>query len=368
MRIAILADPIDHQEAGIHVYTRYMVEAVAAANGRHEFVIVTSKHHPEIRDVEHLVVASSTLPGYAALRLAVTVPRLLRRLRVDCVLEPAHFGPFNLPASVRRVTVIHDLTPLLFPQYHPFHSRLLQRLMLPHILRKATAVVVDSRATARDVAARFPETGGKTFINHLGVESRFQPRHASDVPARYGIAPPYFLFTGAIEPRKNLITLLDAYEQFRNAAGHAAQLVFAGPKGWKNKPFFDRLARHPYRQDIRCTGYIPRDDLPALYSMALGFVYPSLYEGFGLPVVEAMRCGTPCILSRTSSLPEIGGAAALYFPPHAAHELCDRMRTLAENESVRKALRTEGFRQAAPFTWDRHARRLLALFDRLEET
>jgi glycosyltransferase involved in cell wall biosynthesis len=366
MRIAILADPIDAQQAGIHVYTRQMVEAIVRSNTRHELFIFTRKPHPEIGKAANIVTPVSPLPGHEAWRRFLTLPGQIRRLNMDVALEPAHFGPFNLPSSTRRVTVIHDLTPVLFPGFHPLLSRTLQRLFLPSILRRATAVVTDSLSTMNDLSVRYPVARGKLFTNPPGVEADFRPVHNAQTLRRHGVEEPYFLYVGAIEPRKNLITLLDAYTRFRQISETPARLVFTGPEGWKNRPFFDRLRRHPFAKDIHLTGFVPRADLPALYSLALGFVYPSFYEGFGLPVLEAMRCGAPCLVSRASSLPEVGGAAALYFDPQSTDELCGHLTAVAADAGLKERLRNAGFRQAESFSWESHAQRWLELFDHIE--
>lgn len=367
MRIALLADPLDQQKAGIHVYTRRLVEGLAAASTRHTFGFVTAHPHPELTGVSNLVVPLYPFPGYAAGRLLVTIPRLLRKWGAGCVVEPAHFGPFNLPQAIHRITVIHDLTPLLFPAYHPWGSQRLQRLFLPGIVRRARTLVVDSQSTGTDLVTCFPEATGKTVVNYPGVDATFQEVDDPSVPARNGLEGPYFLHVGAIEPRKNLVTLLNAFDLFKAATGHTAIMAFIGPEGWKNRPFFERLAASPYRQAIRLLGYAPQADLPALYTRAIALVYPSRYEGFGLPVVEAMRCGTPCVLSRSSSLLEAGGNAALYCSPDSSPELADQLRSLTENEALRLSLREKGLQQAAAFSQERHIRQWLDVFDRLEK-
>lgn len=353
MRVAILADPIDLQSAGIHVYTKNMVEALVQENSQHEYLLIRPRVEPVVEGARTLVVP--IIPGLAAIRWTITIPRLLRRMAVDCVIEPAHFGPVNLPAAVRRITFIHDLTPLKFPEYHPLPSQILQRLFLPHILRKTSCIMTNSEQTTRDVLECFPWAGGKVVTNHLGVSTEFRPTSSIDVLNRYSIRQPYFLYTGTIEPRKNLEVLLDAFALLKQRTDIPVQLVIAGRKGWKTTSFFERYKNHRYRSDILLTGYVPKEDLPVLYTMARAFVFPSHYEGFGLPVLEAMRCGTPCILSNVSSLPEIGGKAALYFQTYSADGLCEQMIASHEDEKLRGTMKQAGMKQAEQFTWKKHA-------------
>jgi len=246
------------------------------------------------------------MPGYASLRLFFLVPLVCSWLRVDAVVELAHFGPFNLPPNIKRITVIHDLTPILFPEFHTFNGHFLQKVFLKGILRRADIIIANSEYTKQDVEKYYPSTNGKVHAFHLGVSDKIQPKEDYSVLEKYEIKQPYFLFTGTIEPRKNLIFLLQAFNNFKKKDKLNWQLIIAGGKGWKSDAFFEYYENHNFKDDIILTGYIPSEDLPVLYTMADVFIYPSIYEGFGLPVVEAMACGTPCILSNTSSLSEIG--------------------------------------------------------------
>jgi len=364
MRIAILADPIDNQSAGVHVYTKNMVEGLIRHNIRHEYFIFRSKPQPKIDGAQNIVIPD--IPGLATLRLFFVIPWIIRRMRIDCVIEPAHFGPFNLPATIKRITFIHDLTPLLFPHFHRFYSRTLQRVFLPGIMRKAAYLLANSQYTKQDICTRFPFTSGKVVVNHLGVDAIHRPVHSPETLSRYGITQPYFLFVGTIEPRKGLETLLDAFALFRKNIPGPFRLVIAGAKGWKTDSFFERLRTHPNREDILLTGFVDRDELPALYSMAFAFVYPSSYEGFGLPLLEAMVCGTPCITSRVSSLPEVCGDTALYFSPGMPGELYERMKVLYLDADLRAQMVSKGHQRAQVFTWEKHADRFNRLFAEIE--
>ncbi len=173
MRIAVLADPIDSQDGGVHVYTRNLVEALLKYPGHHEYFLIRARSHPHIEGVETIVVPH--IPGFGALRLFVLIPRMIIRHRIDCVIEPAHFGPFNLPKHVARITFIHDMTPVLFPHLHPWVSQALQRVFFPRIMRQATRLITNSQHTTQDVGRLFPGTKDKVIANYLGVESIFHP-------------------------------------------------------------------------------------------------------------------------------------------------------------------------------------------------
>ncbi|MCB0565061.1 MAG: glycosyltransferase family 4 protein [Phaeodactylibacter sp.] len=358
MKIAILAGPLDNQSAGVHTYTKGLIEALLQYDSNNEYVLIREKKGPDLPSkVQQVIIPNLPfLPLFASLRLFVIVPLILRRLQVDAVVEPAHFGPFNLPRHVRRITVIHDLTPLLFPQYHRWHSQLLQRLMLRRILKKAHLILAVSQNTAHDLASHFPFTEPKTVVVPPGRDPFFRPAPSKAVLKKWRIDAPYFLFVGTIEPRKNLLLLLRAYRQFREQYKERVLLLIVGGKGWKYRVFYDELAQHPYRQDIHLTGYVDKQDLPAFYTHALALVYPSLYEGFGLPVLEAMACGAVVICSSRSSLPEVGGTAALYFGPEDEAGLLRNMQAIVQNELLAEEKKALSLQQAAAFSWESYVR------------
>jgi glycosyltransferase involved in cell wall biosynthesis len=360
MRIAILADPIDNQKAGIHVYAKALVKALEGNSDGHEFILIRGKRDVSIQKFRQVIVPNTRLPiGFATIRLLFIIPVICRMLKVDAVWELAHFGPFNLPKKVNRFTTIHDLTPIKFPEYHRWHSQMLQKLFLKKILRKASLIFSNSNNTTRDIISYYPEVKSKIHTAYLGVEELFKPDGDIEKIKKYHIEPPYFLFTGTIEPRKNLVTLLEAYTIFREKSEREIQLVIAGGKGWKSGRFFDALAQHTYKQDIVLPGYVDRTDLPALYTHALAFIYPSVYEGFGFPVLEAMRCGTPCIVANNSSLVEIGGDAALFFDTYDAESLASPMLALAAQPDMIENLSEKSLRQSRKFTWKRYVDRVL---------
>ncbi len=361
MRIAILADPVDEQYAGPHMYAKELIAALKETDSTIEFVFVHSKPNPFFDGTEHYVVPYPIkFGGYPSFRLFVLIPRLLRKLKVDAVWELAHFGPFNLPKSIKRITTIHDLTPILFPQWHTFLGSFLQKLFLPRILRQADMIISVSKATENDLYKVYPFTKGKVHTILLGKSEIFKPTKDISVLERYQITKPYFLRVGTLEPRKNTLALLEAYDQFRST-GPAYQLVIVGKKGWKYESIVERIEQSPYKADIVQTSYVARDDLPALYSQAFALVFPSFYEGFGMPVLEAMACGTPCIVSNTSSLPEVGGDAVLYIDPQDPVTICQAMKSLVEDPQLYVRLQQTVLQRAALFSWSSYSSHVLPL-------
>ncbi len=335
MRIGIIADPIDNQSAGVHVYTKEMVLSLIKQDRVNEYVIIRQKKGEEIdksyTNVKEIVVANSSLPiGYASLRLFFLIPFIFRREKVDVVIEPAHFGPFNLPKKIKRMTVIHDLTPILFPEWHRWHSGVLQKIFLPHILKRTDYILTNSITTEKELHRIYPFTQSKTWMIYPGFKNLVPVHNETTLIEKYQTAArPYFLFVGTIEPRKNLSLLLDAFTIYKAKSKSTAQLIIAGGKGWKNEAFYERLNQHPNKADILITGFISNEELSFLYQHALAFVYPSQYEGFGFPVIEAMSAGTQVITTANTSMDEITSPYAITFRNNDTADLAAKMMQVA---------------------------------------
>lgn len=357
MRIAIIADPIDNQKGGVHVYTRELVSALRRNPGEHEYILVREKFDPEIQDFRQIVIPNIRIGlGLAAFRLFFIVPLILWWHKVDAVFEPAHFGPFNLPQSIKRITMIHDLTPILFPEYHRFHSQWLQRIFLKGILKKADMILVNSKYTLKDLLKYYPAAGPKSHTILLAYDPVFRVISEDKIAEADVISSPFFLAVGTIEPRKNLVRLLEAYRIYRTQYQGENHLIIAGQKGWKSETFFEALSRHPFRSDIRITGYIPDHTLAAYYVQAKALIYPSEYEGFGLPVLEAMACGCPVICSNTSSLPEVGGEAVVYVDPLDIDDMSQQMYATDQMSTKDYSLwKKICLQRAGLFSWDNYA-------------
>jgi glycosyltransferase involved in cell wall biosynthesis len=367
MKIAIIADALENQGAGVHVFTREMVRALWANRGEHEMVLVLGEDHSShFPSIPKMVIPRPSLPGYSSWRLFVSIPRRLAKEGVDLVLEPAHFGPFGLPDSILRATLIHDLTPLLFPQLHRWHSQILQRLFLPRILRKADCIITNSLYTEKDVHRVFPFTQGKTLQIYPGMPPSEASSQEEEGPPTF--SKPYFLMVGTLEPRKNHRLVLSAFVQLQKSSGAQYALVITGGKGWKSKAIYRALEQHPYRSDIHLTGYVPSSALPSLYQRALALLYPSSYEGFGLPILEAMHYGTLVLTCRNSSLTEVGGPHAFYLDGMEAEELCSKMRTLAETPpEVREMLLAKYKEHSKQFSWEASAFKMWRAFEQLSK-
>lgn len=322
-RIAIIADPIDNQQAGVHVYTRNMLFSLLDNDDLNYYIVFREKRDNTLQKYQRcLQVVIPNFIGFTAIRKFIIIPLLSMYHRANIVIEPAHFGPFFLPKSIQRVTVIHDLSAVLFPQWHSFYSSTLQRLFLPRILKNADLIISNSHFTENEIAIHYPGCKDKIQTIYPGVEAQT----AIDDSIIDIESHEYFLYVGTIEPRKNLNLLLHAFKMYKSALPESRmQLYVVGAKGWKVDSFFQELNVHPFKNDIHILGYVSDVLLIHYYRNCKAFVYPSIYEGFGFPVVEAMRQGATVITTADSSMSEIAGSNALFFKNKDAHSLCDAM-------------------------------------------
>jgi glycosyltransferase involved in cell wall biosynthesis len=254
----------------------------------------------------------------------------------------------------RLVVTIHDLAFLRFPEHFPARWRLLYRLGLRAALRRADAILVPSRSTGEDVLRHGPVDPARVRVTPLAPALDVGTDDVGPVLARLGIVPPYVLFVGTLEPRKNVVSLVRAYRR-AVAGGLEHSLVLAGAPGWGADALERELALEAPGRIMR-TGFLPAVDLDAVYRGASMLVYPSVYEGFGLPVIEAMARGVPTVTSNTSSLPEVVGDAAITVDPASLEAIADGIVTVASDASTAARLADAGRRRAASFTWDETAR------------
>jgi glycosyltransferase involved in cell wall biosynthesis len=301
---------------------------------------------------------------------SVRAPRLWTHLRLgpqtlftraDVLFVPAHVIP--LVATHPSVVTIHDLGYLRFPQAHTRQQRIELDLTTRWSVRRATRVIAISQATKDALVEHYAADPARVTVVHHGVSTAFRPVDAASVAtvkARYGLQKPYFFYVGTVQPRKNLARLIAAFTQVAGQLG-GIELVIAGRSGWLSAQIEAEARAAGLGERIRFPGFLPDEDLPALLSGALAFVFPSLYEGFGMPVLEAMACGTPVLTSNSSALPEVSGEAAVLIDPTDTAAIVAALRQLAIDEGLRSALTDRGLRHAAGFSWERCARETLAV-------
>ncbi|MFW6067981.1 MAG: glycosyltransferase family 4 protein [Chloroflexota bacterium] len=290
--------------------------------------------------------------------------RLARELhaRPPCVFfTPAHVIPFTYRGPA--VATVHDLGFHYFPKAHTRSQTAYLKWSTGHNVRRSCRILADSEATKSDLRTFYGVKSGKISVVYPGVDSELAPvldaARLADVQQKYGIKGPYLLYLGTLQPRKNLQRLIEAYIQ----SGVSQQLVLAGKPGWLSEPILRTVAQHKEGDNIRLTGFVDQEDKAALLSGATSLLYPSLYEGFGFPILEAQACGTPVLCAKNSSQPEVAGNAALLAPSRDTGALAAGIRRLAQDEGLRKQLVEKGLKNVQRFSWQRAAEQVMSILE-----
>lgn len=309
--------------------------------------------------------------GYKPWRSLVAVGQWLRQPMNGLVPGAAlfHATEHLLPplCGIPTVLTVHDLVFEHLPEHHKLLNSVYLKGAMPLYCRRASAIIAVSGATKRDLTTMYGVDPLRVTVIPEAAAPRFRPQSTGVVArarARYGLPPRYVLAVGTIEPRKNLSRLVDACGPLFDE-GLLDALVIVGGLGWLYEGFLRHLEASAWRDRVIRPGYVPDSDLPALYAGALAMAQPSLYEGFGLPVLEAMASGCPVCAGDTSSLPEVGGDAALYFDPHDTGAMGEALRAVARDAALREEMSRRGYARAAGYSWERTARETLAVYERL---
>jgi glycosyltransferase involved in cell wall biosynthesis len=374
LRIGIDAKMLTSRTSGIGRYAinlvRFLLMALPERHHAMEIVLFTGPQTS--RSVletfagpyhQHFCPAQSSL-----LRSLFSLPHGIVQQNLNVFHGLDHVG---LPLFFKRgayVITVHDVIPLLFPQLFSVKHRYVVRAGLVRVAKQADVVIVPSSTVQHDVQQHLRIDEDRVVVIPEGCEPRFRPltdpEHLRRVRTKYGLPPLYILSLSTLEPRKNIPTLLHAFARLQSTlhAEPALHLVVAGARGWREQAIFQTVQRLGLERAVCFPGFIDDEDLPALYGGALLFVFPSLYEGFGLPVLEAMGCGVPVLASNTSALPAVAGDAALLVDPGDVDGMAAAMASILDNASLKERLRQKGFVRAQSFSWETTARKTLDLY------
>lgn len=349
-----------YRNAGVSRYTYRLVEGLARFASDGEYTVFVAGGNGGAARLEgervRLVPARwpTERPAQRVLWEQAALPGLLRRMGVDVFHSPVNVLPGRLPCA--GVVTIHDLAFLRYPQFFRPARRMYQRTFTTRSARAATLVVTVSESTKQDVVALGVDPA-RVRVIYPAIEERFRPEEDGErlraFRAAHGLPERYCLFLGTLEPRKNVVGLLDAYARLRAMDAETPPLVLAGAKGWYYDAVFERVRALGLERAVTFAGYVRDDEQPLWYSAAEVFVYPSFFEGFGLPVAEAMASGTPVVTSSVSSLPEAAGDAAILADPSSPEALAHAMHRVLRDGETRHRLVALGLRQAQRFSLTR---------------
>ncbi len=366
--------PAVHQGAGLARYAERLAVHLLAGQAEHVRLRFFYNAHsgrlppPRLRTVPALTVARTQL----AWRLGVLAGQIMHRpytpIERSLCGQPAglyHATEHLLPRlSAPTVLTVHDLIFERYPQHHTRRNQLFLRVGMPLFVRAATAIIAVSHHTRRDLIELYQADPAKIHVVYEGVDDRFQPASPAEmerVREAYSPQRPYLLMVGTLEPRKNHVTALRALARLK-AWGWPHRLLLVGGQGWLFAPIRRQIEALGLQADVHFAGYVPDADLPPLYSAAAAVLVPSLYEGFGFPVLEAQACATPVVCSDVSSLPEVAGGAALLAAPQDDEALAHALHLLLSQPAAARALGEQGCRQAARFRWDTCAAETVAVY------
>lgn len=371
MKIGLITNSIDESSGGIGTYSYQLIKNMNILDQTNEYSLI--HHTPKFIDIyqnnSEILIKSYSSHYKATVWKFINAPLKLKTVKgLDIVHDLNGIGPLSFNMPFKKIITVHDIIPVLFPDTFDFPISLLHRYFLPKTLENAEKIITVSNCTKEDILSYYNVSPEKIKVIHNAVNERFKPQESQEIGKvrnRYGLNFPFILYVGTLEPRKNIPIILKALHEIR-IKNLDYKLVIAGKKGWKYKEIFDTIDALNLHNDVVFTGYVLDEDLPALYSAADLFVYPSLYEGFGLPPLEAMACGTPVITSNTSSLPEVVGGAGITVDPYDVDILADSIYRVLSDQKLKERMVEKGLDRAKEFSWKRCAIETLKVYDEVQ--
>ena len=356
----------NYRSAGISWYIYHLLQHLEPASDLAYTVFLSE---PRARErFSHCALALSRLPTHQPIARIFweqfIQPIALRRERIDLLHALAFAGPRAI--ALPWIATVYDLSFMRYPQSFNPINRIYLTWAVRDAVRRANRLIAISESTKRDLVEMFGAPPERVSVIYCGTDAAFVPatdRAALDAwRAQRGITPKMILFVGTIEPRKNVARLLRAFARAKRAARLPHQLVLIGARGWKHAEVDATIAQERIADDVIFAGYISQDELPRWYQAADLFVYPSLYEGFGMPPLDAMACGTPVVTSNAASLPEVVGGAAIQVAPADEAALSDAIARTLTDRALREQMIARGLEQSAKFSWEHAGRATSALY------
>ena len=357
MKIGVDAREVKPNGAGKGRYASEVLKSLTKLDEKNEYFLYGFGRHTGLPPNFHWV----TLPQGSG-RWIFALPRLIRKNKINVFFSPTSFLACLL-TFVPTVIVVHDLAVFVEPRAKPsFKTKLMEKSTLLLAIRRAKHIICDSNHTKKDVLKMFNVSEDKITVIHLAAFSK--PKNIvgpKTITSKYNLPKRYILFVGTIEPRKNIEGLVKAYSLFPRAFRQAIPLVIVGKRGWNFENVDQMVEQLGLKNNVRFIGFIPDSELPGLYQSAGVVVYPSWYEGFGLPVLEAMSYGTPVITSNRSSLPEVVGDAAILINPEKPQEIAQAIKKVLSDSKFREILCHKGLQRAKEFSWVKTAATTLSV-------
>lgn len=369
MKIGIDARVMYPEASGIGRYSIEIVKAIAAhpEAKNHEFILYPSAKTNRLNLPDNWKYSDKKIPSRGITR-ALLYPFIIIGDNIDIFYSTDYLGPL-LRMPCKTVVIVYDLIPYINPDFVSLNHRFTGRYLLKFCVKNATAVISISQTTKKDILKYIKVPHDKIRTIYLGKNSLFHPRNRKSkelhkIQKVYGIEDrPYIIFLGYNDPRKNIPNIMKAFADIDETVKSNSVLVIAGNINSKDSVLIDQIKKHNLEDNIIFTGFIQDDDLAYLFSGARAFCFPSLYEGFGLPVLEAMACGCPVITSNTSSLPEVAGDAALLVDPEDTQDISEAMTRLLTDDGLFNDLSVKSIVQSKKFSWEKASKEVMQIFN-----
>jgi glycosyltransferase involved in cell wall biosynthesis len=363
MRVGINISTLASRRTGVQYYTLALVQALARVDIKTDWLLFGAcpslSELPKAENVklvggQALVGGQGLLGPRRILWEQLILPSLIARHKVDLLHCPDLSRPLRVPVPV--VTTLHDLSYCSSQHFFPLAKRAYKRAMANFAINHSAEIIAVSQFSREEILRHFRLDPARVRVIHNGV-------YQVSPPARIeGRTPPFLLFVGTLEERKNLVTLINAFTQLRTAGRIPHRLILVGQPGWGANKIHAAIRASSCADAIEVRGYVPQEEVLDLYAASDAFVYPSVYEGFGLPVLEAMACGTPVVCSRAASLPEVAGDAAEFFEPASVEDLVGAIERVVVSPNARADLRRRGLERVSHFSWEECARQHRQLY------
>ncbi|TSC93474.1 MAG: group 1 glycosyl transferase [Candidatus Berkelbacteria bacterium Licking1014_7] len=351
MKIGIDIQTTLGQKTGFGFYVENLVAELKKIDRKNEYVYFAPKKESDL-----------SMPGRFYWD-QFSISYRARQAKVDIFHQPSFSLPLLFPGKV--IATVHDLIAVLFAEHIPFFSRQFFGHWMPFTYHKADHIMCISEHTKKDLVKIIGVPEEKISVVYLAASEDYKPAKSVKMPpARLGITQPYFLHVGTLNPRKNLAFLIDVFFAIARKYPNY-QLVFTGKRGWYFEELFEQVKKLGLQKSIIFTDYLTEAEKIQLYQASFGFLFPSIYEGFGLPPLEAMKCGIPVIASNASSIPEVVGDAGILLPPDDKIEWVKAISNLIQRHNLRQTMMIKGFQQAQKFSWRRNASETLEIYEKV---
>lgn len=371
MNVLINGSGLINKPTGVQYYIKNLVNELINQHSKTTFEIFLwgeNKHITKHFNQEHVAIHNVKFFSNKLARIAVEntyLPFYFNKKQFNVFHGPAYVLPYFTP--IPSVLTVHDLIAFEHPEFCQDQSVIYFNFFLPRSVKKATKIIAVSQTVKNTIIEKFKISGDKIDVIYLGVSEKFRNNlkedYLQEVKNKYKLPSQFFLFVGNIEPKKNLDRLLEAFIKLKRNTDIPHKLVIVGKPGWKYKSFFNLLSKSNHSEDVVLTNYVCENDLPAIYNLCDVFVFPSLYEGFGIPALEAMACGKAVLISNKGALPEITGNNCLQVDPYSIDEIANGMYNLITDASLKNNLIEKSLKWVKDFTWENTAKRTLKVYE-----